>query len=285
MHELTHFLLHVLLAFETPKQAKVPVKSLNPTVAAPAKNPETFSSHLKNLCAATTIAMSVMADPTNAFSGKVIEGPSNSEMVEVTLAPGEQMLSEVDTLLYASDGVSFKIEYRGQTVGRILQGGRLATNAFTNDSPKEATVAFAPQFPSRILPVQLKDHGGTIISNVHSILATPYNVELDFERSSLHGPKVFNLLRQERVAGTGTIYLTGAGNIIEKQLSAGEKLKLYPGAWVAMTDNMPMDFVKGRNNIFAQSLLEVEGPGTIWIDTSPIQRTIDEIDHRLPHRS
>ena len=185
-----------------------------------------------------------------------------------------------------SEGVSFDSEYRGNTVNRFVQGGRLVANVFTNQNEQRtATVALAPKFPSRVLPVQLEDYGNTIISNVHSFLAAPYDVEFDYERTSLQGPKLFNMLRMERVSGKGTVYLTGSGNILAKQLGKGEKLKLYPGAWVAMTDNMKLDFVQGRANPFDGSLLEVEGPGTIWIDTSPITRIVNEIEERLQNHS
>lgn len=252
------------------------------------------ASKLRALFAATTIfvaaATSVQVPDANAVTGKVIEGPSNAEMLEVTLQPGDKILADTGTLLYMTDGVSFDSEFRGDALKRFVQGGRLVANVFTNGEENHlpnnaATVALAPAFPSRILPVQLEDYGNTIIGNVHSFLAAPYNVELDYERTSLDGPKLFNLLRMERVTGKGTVYLTGSGNIFAKQLKSGEKLKLYPGAWVAMTDHMKMDFVKGRSRFFSGSLLEVEGPGTIWIDTAPITRIVNEIDDRLPKRS
>lgn len=247
---------------------------------------------LRTLFAATSILMATTSAPgsVTAMTGTVVEGPSsNAAMLQVTLQPGEKMVSDANTLLYMSDGISFDREFRGDPFNRIVQGGgsRLVTDVFSNNGneKKTETLALAPALPSRIIPVQLEDFDNTIIGNVHSFLAAPYSVNLDFERTSLQGPKLFNLLRMERVTGKGTVYLTGSGNIIAKQLQPGEKLKLFPGAWVAMTDHMKMDFVKGRSNIFAGSLLEVEGPGTIWIDTSPISRIVDEIDSRLPHRS
>lgn len=248
-----------------------------------------IASQLNSLFVATTIfvaASAMKAPASEAMAGKVVEGPSNAEMLELTLKPGEKILTDTGTLLYMSDGVSFDREFRGNSLNRVLQGGRLVANVFSNDNwQTPATVAFAPQFPSRVLPVQLEDHDNTIIGNVHSFLAAPYSVELDYERTALNGPKLVNTIRMERVTGRGTVYLTGSGNILAKKVESGEKLKLYPGAWVAMTDGMKMDFVKGRSNIFAGSLLEVEGPGTIWIDTAPITRIISEIDDRLPHHS
>ena len=248
-----------------------------------------IASQLNSLFVATTIivaASTMVAPASEAMTGKVVEGPSNAEMLELTLKADEKILTDTGTLLYMSDGVSFDREFRGNNLNRLVQGGRLVANVFSNNNAQTpATVALAPQFPSRILPVQLEDHDNTIIGNVHSFLAAPYNIELDYERTSLEGPKLFNTIRMERVTGRGTVYLTGSGNILAKKVESGEKLKLYPGAWVAMTDGMKMDFVKGRSYLFAGSLLEVEGPGTIWIDTAPISRIINEIDERLPHHS
>jgi uncharacterized protein (AIM24 family) len=55
-----------------------------------------------------------------------------------------------------------------------------------------------------------------------------------------------------------------------------------------MTEGIDIEYTKARennNSIFALSVMTLQGPGTVWIDTAPIQRIIDEIDGRLPHKS
>jgi len=227
--------------------------------------------------------------PAMSMTGTVVEGPSNAEMVELTLKPNEQLVADYDTLVYLSDDISFRSEFRGEDISkRFISGARLGVNAFTNEGSKPGIVGLATQLPSRILPIQLEDYpGNTIIGHEHSFLAAPNDVQLQFDYEYLKGGDLFtSALRMERISGTGTIYLTGSGNLIQKQLKQGERLKLFPGAWVAMTDTMELTSTKGRTNTaFASRLLEVEGPGTIWIDTAPISRIVDTLDKLLPRHS
>lgn len=57
-------------------------------------------------------------------------------------------------------------------------------------------------------------------------------------------------MEQERASTTGMIYWTEAGNIIKKQLSVGEKLKLYSGVWVAIIENMPS---QGKSHLYSET--------------------------------
>ena len=89
---------------------------------------KSFASTVSTLFAATTIiaAASAMAAPvSNAITGTVIEGPSNAEMLELTLKPGEKMLADTGTFLYMSDGVSLAREYRSGAVNRFSQSEKL----------------------------------------------------------------------------------------------------------------------------------------------------------------
>jgi len=236
----------------------------------------------------------------------VVEGPATSSnnagiMIEITLQPNEQIISDSDTLLYMTDNIQYSLERRGPTMLRLdeygstmLIEGKITVDVFKNIGTGPGKIGLATEFPGRILPIHLEDYDdNTIIGNEHSFLAASYDVTLDFEQQRLKGASNVNanmwysifgyLIRLEKISGTGTIYLSGSGNIVAKQLEEGEKLKLIDSAWVAMTNRMKMEYSTGkRNSIFALPLLEVEGPGTIWIDTAPLKRMVDLIHKMTP---
>mmetsp|Transcript_35539 Transcript_35539/g.86146 ORF Transcript_35539/g.86146 Transcript_35539/m.86146 type:complete len:296 (+) Transcript_35539:113-1000(+) len=259
-----------------------------PTINATPQDTNLFSLRSK-AAAATAAAFIVMASsafPVSAATGKVVEGPSNAEMLEITLSPGEAILSEKSSLLYATDGIDvFRSLRGGSKLNRIFLGAKIAMDACVNEGTGPATIGLATHFPSRVIPVKLQDYGGTILGNQDSFLAAPSNVDLNFELEAVNGKLLGGFQRIERMTGVGTVYLTGSGNIIQKDLGPNESLRIYSGAWVAMTDDMKLQYVKKRDAFFSSYLLKVEGPGTVWIDTAPISRIVNDLDHRLPRHS
>ena len=128
--------------------------------------------------AAGTIA-SAAAMPAAAVSGEIV--PGYAEVLQLTLHPGEKVLADTGTLIYMTNDMVLSMEFRGLSWNRIVQGGRLVVDVYSNKGSRDSQVAIATQFPSRILAVQLEDYENAIIGNAHSFLAAPYNVELDYE--------------------------------------------------------------------------------------------------------
>ena len=237
-------------------------------------------------------AMSPCSDHHQDIDAIVIEGPSNAEMLDITLPPGGKVICDIRTILYMTDGVESSIETRGgSTFRRAVQGVKPYVTVYTNTlSSTSAHVGVAPEFPSRIVPIRLQDYGGAIVGNTGSFLAAPNDVALDFERTRLKG-LALSFLKMERITrAQGTVYLAGSGNIIAKEIKQGETLRIFPGAWVAMTDQMELEAVQSRQIskvafVRQQRLVLIRGPGTVWIDTAPISRIVDELERRLPKSS
>ena len=82
----------------------------------------------------------------------------------------------------------------------------------------------------------------------------------------------------EKIEGDGLAFLHAGGYIIQKEMKAGEILKIDTGCVVAYTPTMQFDieFVKGiKNTLFGGEGLffaKMTGPGHVWIQSLPISR-------------
>jgi len=87
----------------------------------------------------------------------------------------------------------------------------------------------------------------------------------------------------QKLEGDGMTFVHAGGHIIEKELKAGELLKIDTGCIVAFTSSVDYDiqFVGGiKNSIFGGEGLFfalLKGPGKVWIQSIPISRLADRI--------
>ena len=82
----------------------------------------------------------------------------------------------------------------------------------------------------------------------------------------------------EKLEGDGMAFVHAGGYVIEKELKAGELLKIDTGCVVAYTAGIDFDieFIRGiRNFMFGGEGLFfaiLRGPGKVWIQSLPISR-------------
>jgi uncharacterized protein (AIM24 family) len=87
----------------------------------------------------------------------------------------------------------------------------------------------------------------------------------------------------ERLQGDGMAFLHAGGHVFQKQLNAGEILKIDTGCIVGFTAGVQYDiqFVGGiKNTLFGGEGLffaTLTGPGIVWIQTLPISRLAGRI--------
>ena len=94
----------------------------------------------------------------------------------------------------------------------------------------------------------------------------------------------------QKFTGNGMVFLEIDGEVIEKDLQAGETLLVDPGHIAAMEETIEFDIerVKGAKNIlFGEGLFfsRLTGPGKVWIQTMPISKLAQSIIPFLPERS
>ena len=220
------------------------------------------------------------------------------QYVEVELDPNETAIAEPGAFMMMEDGIQMETLFgdgskqEGGLLGKLLNAGKrvlvgenLFMTAFTNTTGGIKTVSFASPYPGKIIPIDLSRFQNKVICQKDAFLcaAKGVSVGLEFQRklgTGLFGGEGFIM---EKLEGDGMCFLHAGGHVIQKQLQAGEMLKVDTGCIVGFTSGIDYDiqFVGGiKNTIFGGEGLffaTLRGPGIAWIQTLPISRLAGRI--------
>jgi len=221
------------------------------------------------------------------------------QFVEIELDPNETAIAESGAMMMMEDGIQMQTIFGDgsaqQPTGflgklmsagkRVLTGESLFMTAFTNAGQGKKKVSFAAPYTGKIIPMDLRELGGTIIAQKDAFLcaAKGVSVGIHFQRKlgvGIFGGEGFIM---EKLEGDGMAFLHAGGFIIEKNLQQGEILKVDTGCVVGYTPTMQFDieFVKGiKNALFGGEGLffaKLTGPGKVWIQSLPISRLAGRI--------
>lgn len=221
------------------------------------------------------------------------------QFVEIELDPQETAIAESGAMMMMDEGVQMQTIFGDgsaqQPTGffgklmsagkRILTGESLFMTAFTNESQGKKKVSFAAPYTGKIIPMDLRELGGTIISQKDAFLcaAKGVSVGIHFQRKlgvGIFGGEGFIM---QKIEGDGMAFLHAGGYIIEKDLKAGDILKVDTGCLVGYMPTIQFDieFVRGvKNFMFGGEGLffaKLQGPGKVWIQSLPISRLAGRI--------
>jgi uncharacterized protein (TIGR00266 family) len=219
-----------------------------------------------------------------------IEG-SDLQYVEMVLAPGESVVGEPGAMMYADSGVSIETQMGdGSDAGfgerlaggfkRSMTGENFFTSIFRNTGGRPLRVAFAAPSPGKIIAVDLAAVGGTLICQKGAFLGGTKGIKLGLAfkkrlRAGFFGGEGFIM---QKLTGSGTVFIHASGTLAPLELRAGEELKVDTGCLAALQSTVNYDVkyvgslktsVLGGEGLF---LASVKGPGTVWLQSLPIQR-------------
>jgi uncharacterized protein (TIGR00266 family) len=221
------------------------------------------------------------------------------QFVEIELDPGETAIAESGSFLMMDNDVQMQTIFGdgsqqqgmglfGKLLGagkRLLTGESLFMTAFTNTGNGKKKVSFAAPYTGKIIPLDLQKLNGKIIAQKDAFLcaAKGVSVGIEFQRrlgTGIFGGEGFIMQKME---GDGMCFVHAGGYVVERDLRAGEVLKIDTGCVVAYTASIDFDieFIKGVKNwmfggegLFFASL---RGPGKVWIQSLPISRLAGRI--------
>jgi uncharacterized protein (AIM24 family) len=161
---------------------------------------------------------------------------------------------------------------------------------FANKGASRQKVAFASPYPGRIVPLDLRQLGGTMLCQKDAFLcaAKGISVGIAFQRKlgvGFFGGEGFIL---QKIEGDGLAFAHASGAIVERELAAGETLRLDTGCLVALQPQVSYDiqFVGGvKTALFGGEGLffaTLRGPGKIWIQSLPFSRFASRVFSAMP---
>jgi len=216
-------------------------------------------------------------------------------VLELLLEPNEAVISEAGELSWMTSSIQMMTHTQMAGGGgffgairRVAGGGSLFMTEY-RASGATGEVAFATRVPGHIVPVEV-GAGQQYIIHRHGFLCATSQIELGVAFQQSLGAGIFGgdgfLL--QKVSGQGVAWLGLSGELIVKDLAAGETLRVHPGHVGAFqgTVSFQITRVPGiRNMIFGGDgifLASLTGPGRAWLQTLPISKLAHQLMQYMP---
>jgi len=224
------------------------------------------------------------------------------QIVEVELDPGETVVAEAGAMNYMDDGISFEAKMgdgsnpaeglMGKLLGagkRVLTGESIFITHFTNTGSGKKRAAFAAPYPGKILPIDMTQHGGTLLCQKDAFLcaAKGTRVSIAFTQrlgAGFFGGEGFIL---QKLEGDGMAFVHAGGTVVTKELR-GETLRVDTGCIVAFTPGIDYAIQRAGNlkSMFFGGeglfLATLRGSGTVYLQSLPFSRMCDRILAHAP---
>ena len=228
---------------------------------------------------------------------------SEMQFVEVELDPGESAVAEAGSMMYMTPGIQMETVFgdgsqqRSGVMGALLGAGKrlitgesLFMTVFTNQGSGKQQVSFAAPYPGKILAMDLKQLGGTLICQKDSFLCAAKGVSIGiaFQRKigvGLFGGEGFIM---QKLEGDGLTFCHAGGTVHPIDLAAGQTLRVDTGCLVALQPSVSYDIqfvgkiktaLFGGEGLFFAALT---GPGRVWLQSLPFSRMADRIYKAAP---
>jgi uncharacterized protein (TIGR00266 family) len=241
-----------------------------------------------------------LPDATVTSSGQGMTGMeykiigSTLQAVIIELDPGETIFSESGGMAWMSSNIVMNTSGRGGGLGGVLKravsGESLFLVEYTSQGSK-GTVAFASDFPGKIVPIRL-GQGQQMICQKTAFLCAEKTVGLDIHFRKRLGAGLFGGegFIMQKLTGPGVAFVCLDGEIVEYTLEPNQVLKVDTGH-VAMYEpsvGFDVEMLKGFTNIFFGGeglfMATLQGPGRIWLQTMPTSNLARAILPYLPSK-
>jgi uncharacterized protein (TIGR00266 family) len=213
------------------------------------------------------------------------------QVVTIELKAGEVIYSESGGMSWMSANVEMKT-HSGGGIGkmfkRAVSGEALFITDFYVNQGRE-TIAFACEFPGKIIPFNLKQ-GESIIVQKDAFMCAEKSVDMDMHFRKRLGTGFFGGegFIMQRISGPGLAFLEVDGEVVEYVLEPGQHLKVDTGHLAAMESTVDFDvtMVRGFRNVLLGGeglfLASVRGPGKVWLQTMPMSKLAQKIARFMP---
>ena len=231
---------------------------------------------------------------------------SEMQFVEVELDPGEAAVGEAGSMMFMDADIQMDTVFGdgsgggggglfGKLLGagkRLVTGESLFTTVYTNHGSGKRRVAFAAPYPGKILPMDLRQLGGTLICQKDAFLCAARGVSLGifFQQKLSVGFFGGEGFIMQKLEGDGLAFVHAGGTVVKRELQPGQTLLIDTGCIVALTPNVGFEIQyvgKIKTALFGGEGLffaKVTGPGTVWLQSLPFSRLASRVFAAAPQR-
>lgn len=211
--------------------------------------------------------------------------------IEVTLQRGETVFTQRGGMFWQSEGIEMNTNTRGgvlKGLGRMLAGESMFMAHYTSQVDN-GKIAFAANVAGSVVPVDVDLIPGLIIQK-GAFLCAQDSVQLETVLTKKASAGFFGgegfILQQLR--GSGMAFLEVDGDLIQKDLEAGEVIKVDTGNVVAFSPSVryEVETVKGLGNMFLGGEgffhTKLTGPGRVFLQTMNFVEFCGNIARYIP---
>lgn len=208
-----------------------------------------------------------------------ILGGTSFGLLEVTLAPGERIVSEAGAMAWMEGAVRTETTTRGGILAGLKRAVFSGETFFQNTYEAQggpARIAFAPGVSGEIVPWVLD--GGDLLLQRGAFLAGTEGIRCETRSEGLKGLFAQGLFVL-RASGSGTLFFSGYGAI--DAIDIDGEYTIDNGYVVAWEPSLAYRLTKARrvrSFLFSdQLLLSFSGRGRLWINSRSPQSLADWI--------
>ena len=227
------------------------------------------------------------------------------QYVEIELDPGEAAVGEAGSMFYMDAGITMDTVFgdgsggNGGLLGRLLGAGKrlvtgesLFTTVYINAASTKLRVAFGAPYPGKILPMDLRRLGGTLICQKDAFLCAARGVSLGIAlqqklSTGFFGGEGFIM---QKLEGDGLAFVHAGGTVVRREMQPGQTLLVDTGCVVAYTPDVSFEIQnvgKIKTALFGGEglfLAKLTGPGTIWLQSLPFSRLASRVFAAAPQK-
>ncbi|MBP7559895.1 MAG: TIGR00266 family protein [Armatimonadetes bacterium] len=216
------------------------------------------------------------------------------QVLTMQMGQGESIYTESGGMAWMSDTFDMQTNMEGGLLGglkRGLAGESLFMTTYTCTAP-QGIIAFANEFPGKIIPVPLAA-GESRICQKDAFMCAERTVQLEMHFRKKLGAGLFGGegFIMQKLTGPGLAFVELAGEIIEYDLQPGQALKVDTGHIAMFEPTVTFDVVtvKGVKNVLFGGeglfLAHVSGPGKVWLQSMPVANLAAKISQHIPKGS
>jgi uncharacterized protein (AIM24 family) len=169
-------------------------------------------------------------------------------MLSILLDAGECVIGEASRFAWMTDSIEMAVAEEAGVCAYTATG-------------EPGAVAFASQRPGRILSMEVGAEDGGYLVRRSDIMARTPDVQVRAAPAE-HGLALW------RIGGSGRIWVTLAGDVVRRELTAGQSLRAHP-EHIGMFDSTvaiqvtQVHGISGQNSDYPCAVLS--GPGVVWL--------------------
>jgi uncharacterized protein (TIGR00266 family) len=212
--------------------------------------------------------------------------PSYS-VLEVSLDPGEKVVSEAGAMAWMSENLSVETSTRGGALSglkrSILSGESFFQNTYSAEGGP-GTIGLAPGQPGDIVAYEMDQSELLLEKNAYLASSTDIHCDANFQGlRGLFGEGLFVLT----VSGSGTLFFNAYGDIEEVEVDGSYVVD--NGHAVAWEPSLDYELTRARtirSFLFAdQLLMRFTGQGKLWVQSRNPRSFADWVYPFRPQRS